>query len=54
MFTKSRPDPAAPRQFFDQLEIRFVKTSDTVWPRADHLANAYHFTGHIADAPEVG
>src|SRR5271167_3475990 len=51
MLTKGRLDPAAARQFFHQLQIRFLKTSDAVRPRNDHLANAYHFTGDIRNAP---
>src|SRR5277367_1156475 len=49
MLANRRLYPAAPLQLFHQSQIRFVKTSDTVRPRSDYFANAYHFTGHISE-----
>src|SRR5271167_872377 len=46
--------PSAACQLFHEPQVRFVETSESVWPRLDHCANAHHLLGNIRDASSHG
>src|SRR5271157_5993810 len=54
MLNQGRLQPSAACQLFHEPQVRFVETSESVWPGLDHRANAHHLLGNIRDASSHG